>query len=292
MAAAQKVCVLTGAHGFVGGGLRLYLESHGWRVVGWSREPDTGEGEVQFRLGEDVNASLFSGVDALVHCAYDFEPRQWDEIAATNVAGSEKLLRAARQAGLKHVVVISSLSAFTGCRSLYGKAKVETEAHALAAGAYVLRPGLVYGDNPGGMFGRLVAQVKHARLLPVLWGGNQLQYLVHQLDLGHVVHTCLEGRLPPPAEPLPVAHDRGWELKVILRQLARTLGKRVWFLPVPWQLVWLALKSMETAGLKPRFRSDSLISMVYQNPRPNFAALRALGFNCRPFRLEPGMIGQ
>ena len=61
-------------------------------------------------------------------------------------------------------------------------------------------------------------------------------------------------------------------------------------MPVPWRLVWLALKSLELAGARPGFRSDSLISMVYQNPAPSFALLNSLGFPCRPFRLTPGML--
>ena len=69
--------------------------------------------------------------------------------------GSQKVLAAARDARVKSVVLISSLSAFEGCRSLYGKAKMETEAFARSIGALIVRPGLVYSDNPGGMFGRV-----------------------------------------------------------------------------------------------------------------------------------------
>jgi len=73
------------------------------------------------------------------------------------------------QAAVESIVVISSLSAFAGCRSLYGKAKLQIESLALSADAVVIRPGLVYGNDSGGMFGRLVRQVRGSRLLPVLW---------------------------------------------------------------------------------------------------------------------------
>src|SRR5947209_14457548 len=39
-------------------------------------------------------------------------------IRATNVVGSEKLFRAARQANVARLIYISSISAFEGCRSL------------------------------------------------------------------------------------------------------------------------------------------------------------------------------
>ena len=131
-----------------------------------------------------------------MHCAYDFGPRRWEDIAAVNVTGSQKLLEAARKAGVESVVFISTLSAFAGCRSLYGKAKLEIESVAQAMGAYVIRPGLVYSDNPGGMFGRLVRQVRGSRFIPIMWGGEQVQYLLHDEDLGKLVQACLDGRLP------------------------------------------------------------------------------------------------
>jgi nucleoside-diphosphate-sugar epimerase len=265
------------------------LERAGWQVTAWTRLPEPGTGAVAFHLGQEVDPSLFKGAQALVHCAYDFEPRRWEEIAAINVNGSQKLLVAARAAGVRQVVFISSLSAFTGCRSLYGRAKVEIEGFARSSGAFVIRPGLVYSDNPGGMFGRLVCQVRNARFVPIIWGGRQMQYLLHDEDLGHVVQGCLDGRVPAGVEPITVAREQGWELKEILAQIARALGRRVTFLPVPWHLAWLGLKGLELAGARPNFRSDSLISLVYQNPCPSFALLRSLGFQCRPFQLPANL---
>ena len=290
MPVEAKSCVLTGARGFVGSRLKGHLERAGWQVTAWTRLPEPGTGAVAFHLGQEVDPSLFKGAQALVHCAYDFEPRRWEEIAAINVSGSQKLLAAARAAGVRQVVFISSLSAFTGCRSLYGRAKVEIEGFARSTGAFMIRPGLVYSDNPGGMFGRLVCQVRSARFVPIIWGGRQMQYLLHDEDLGHVVQGCLDGRVPAGVEPITVAHEQGWELREILAQIARVLSKRVTFLPVPWQLVWLGLKGLEVSGARPNFRSDSLISMVYQNPCASFALLRSLGFQCRPFQLSPTML--
>jgi nucleoside-diphosphate-sugar epimerase len=242
-------------------------------------------------LGQEVEPGQLQGARALVHCAYDFSPRRWEDIAAINVAGSQKLLEAARKAGVGSVVLISSLSAFNGCRSLYGKAKLEIEGLAQAVGACVIRPGLIYSDNTGGMFGRLVRQVRSSRYIPIMWGGKQVQYLLHDEDLGKLVQACLDGRVPTQVGPITLAHEQRWELKEILSQIAQVLGKRVTFVPVPWQCVWLALKFLELAGARTNFRSDSLISMVYQNPHPAFASLKLLGFECRPFKLAPGMLG-
>ena len=291
MGSENKICVLTGAHGFVGSRLTRYLERDGWRVLAWTRQPARRSGAVAFRLGQAVDPDLLKGARALVHCAYDFGPRRWEDIAAVNVAGSQQLLEAARKVGVESVVFISTLSAFAGCRSLYGRAKLEIESTAQSLGAYVIRPGLVYCDHPGGMFGRLVRQVRGSRFLPIMWGGKQVQYLLYDEDLGKLVLGCLDGRVPKLADPITIAHEQGWELKEVLSRIAQALGKRVSFVPVPWPCVWLALKSLELAGVPTHFRSDSLISMVYQNPRLAFASPESLGFECRPFKVTHAMLG-
>ncbi len=284
-----NTCVVTGANGFVGAALQACLQRHGWRVRAWTRQPRPGTDCVAFRLGQTIEPCSFKGVRALVHCAYDFDARTWSEIRAVNITGSERLLQAARQAGVEFIVVISTLSAFEGCRALYGKAKLQIEAAGRTAGAYLIRPGLIYGHSPGGMFGRQARQVGSSRFVPKLVGGTQKQYLLHADDLGNLVLGCLEGRVPRDNVPIAIAHDNPWELTDILTEIGAATGRRVQFVPVPWQLAWLGLKTLELAGLRPKFRSDSLLSMVYQAPNPSFGLVKSLGFHCRPFQVSPEM---
>ena len=282
----SPTCVVTGANGYVGAAITKHLRARNWNVIPWTRQrQSSSQGEV-YRLGEDVNPDSLRGVRALVHCAYDFKPRKWDEISAVNVLGSEKLFQAACEAGVQSIVLISSLSAFEGCRSLYGRAKLQIEGIAQSRGVRVIRPGLVYGKRPGGVFGRLSEQVKNSRFVPSLWGGRQVQYLVHVEDLGNLILGCLNGQVPDNAGPVSIAHEQGLELKEILLNIACTLRKRVTLVPVPWRLVWLGLKALELANIPTEFRSDSLLGMVYQNPSPSFALLKSLGFQCRPFQIS------
>src|SRR5262245_20077254 len=165
-----RMCALTGANGFVGRELKTFLERADWKVIPWVRRPGEGPG-VEFKLGNAVKPQALAGVEALVHCAYDFNLGRWEDIARINVGGTRELLSAATEAGVPRIVLISSLSAFPGCRALYGRAKLEMEALTKAARGHIVRPGLVYGDNPGGVFGKLVRQVRGSRFAPVLAGG-------------------------------------------------------------------------------------------------------------------------
>ncbi len=279
----NPLCLVTGASGYLGRRVKAALEQRGWRVVELTRNPKPGGAAKKFLLGETVTPEIFAGASALVHCAYDFKQLTWPDIHRLNVAGSEKLLRAARQAGLASIVYISSISAFEECRSLYGRAKLETEKAAHSLGAFVIRPGLIYGDSPDGMFGKLIAQVEGAKVLPLFGGGSQIQYLVHEADLCAFICDCAAKKTSPPAISVTVAHEQPWTFRQILETIAYAKGKKLMFLPVPWQLVWAGIKFAELLRVPLNFRSDSLVSLIYQNPKPDFSHFIGLAANCRGF---------
>jgi nucleoside-diphosphate-sugar epimerase len=282
----NKTCAITGSNGYVGGCLKKYFTAHGWEIRELTRQPKSGTRGVAFQLGADISPSALAGADALVHCAYDFKPLCWDEIRAVNVEGSRKLFQAARAGGVGKIICISSISAYDGCRSLYGKAKLEIEKHALDDGALVIRPGLVYGSGPGGMFGSLTAQVRKSSMIPMIGDGSQIQFLVHNEDLSAFIERCASGEVKINPRILTAANEQPWAFKQLLLEIARALGKKPKFIPLPWRLVWAGIKSAELCGVRLNFRSDSLVSLMYQNPRPDFSANAGAGLTCRPFQIE------
>ena len=265
---------ITGATGYVGSNLATRFERDGWTVV-----------RTTFRLGDDVDASDVRGLDALVHCAYDFRPVSWADIHRVNVDGSRKLFEAAAAEGVGRVVVLSTISAFEGCRSLYGKAKLEIEKDSVRAGAAVLRPGLVFVDassSAGGMFGSLLKSSRGS-LVPLIDGGAQCQYLVHIDDLYAAVRGLASGEVSVPRAPVVVASPRCWTMRELVTALSKSQGRTPRLVSVPWRAVWLGLKTAELARLRLGYRSDSVLSLVYQDPHHDFSALKALGVTARDF---------
>jgi nucleoside-diphosphate-sugar epimerase len=266
--------------------MKNYFAANGWEILELTRRPEPGSRSIQFQLGGDIPLESLSGVAALVHCAYDFQPLRWPEIRAVNVDGSRKILEAARAAKIPKIIFISSISAFDGCRSLYGQAKLEIEKIALGNGALVIRPGLIYGGGPGGMFGKLAAQIRDSSVIPMISDGSQIQFLVHNEDLSAFVEQFAAEKIQMAPAILTAAHARPWPFKQLLLEMARGLGRKPRFIPLPWRLVWLGLKSAEVCGLKLNFRSDSLVSLMHQNPSPDFSANAGAGLVCRPFEIE------
>ena len=263
---------VTGARGYVGSRVAGRLRADGHEVRELVRP--------EFALERGPADDALAGVDGLVHCAWDFGARTRDEIWRVNVAGSKRLLGAAAGAGAR-IVFVSTLSAFPGCRSLYGEAKLEVERHALALGGAVVRPGLVWGPQPEGLYGALV-RLASLPVLPSIVGAKAL-HLAHEDDLAALVVHLLEN--PTASGAIVAAAPEPLGLGEILQRVAHAHARRVRLVPVPWRLPWTALRGLELVGLRPRFRSDSLVSLVSLDERP-FAAAAAPPLPFRAFAPE------
>jgi len=280
---SRHTCAVTGANGFLGALAVRHFVRSGWTTFGLSRSPLSAEHarHVPFSLENPLEPGALEShsVDALVHCAYDFRPVSWRDINRVNVEGSIRLFAMARKAGVQRIVFISSISAFPGCRSLYGKAKLEIERAAHEAGAIVIRPGLIYGgEECGGMFGALRATVKKSRIVPLIGSGKYPQYLVCADDLLNMIERAAAGTLEPRGAILTAASPQEWPMRKLLAAIASHEGLQRTFLPIPWPAVWLGLKCAEVLHVNSGFRSDSVISLVNQNPAPDFSTAKE--FEC------------
>ena len=280
----RRRCLLSGASGYLGGRIKEKLITEGWQVIELSRNAKAGSNTILFQLGKPIDPESLRNCAALIHCAYDFTRIDWKDIYSVNVQGSEFLLRAAQQAGVKRLVFISTISAYDGCGSLYGKGKLEVERIAHSLGGWVIRPGLVHGDTPGGMLGRLVWSVKRSRIIPIPGKGTQLMYLAHEADIAESVLRCIGNEKRASQKPITVAHEQAWPFRSLLLAIGRAMHRNIVLLPIPWRLMWAALRFAEMLRIPIGFRSDSLISLINQNSKPTLNAFEVLGVRCRPFQ--------
>ena len=271
--------IITGAGGYLGSILLRLFQVQGWETVPWTRGGPAGRG-VRFVLGEDIPTSSMAGAQALIHCAYDFRPTKWKEAQRINSRGSIRLFAAAKAAKIPRLIFISTMSAFPGCVSMYGKLKLEVEEFCLAQGVFCVRPGLLWSAQSGGMYQRLSQMARRLPVLPLIGGGRQKLAFSHAEDLAAGLEIFCRGEEPAPGQALVAAFSQLFPFREILQTLARFQGKNPWFFSIPgWPVLW-ALRLAEQLRLPAPFKSDSLISLLHQDPSPIFSC--RIGFRKWP----------
>lgn len=288
MTAPAPVAAVTGASGYLGSRMCTSFESRGWQVVRLARSPSRGHGRaIAYGLAEPVSAEVkevLNSADVLVHAAYDLSLTSPVDIWRVNVGGARRLLEVAADARVRRILVLSSMSAFEGTTQLYGRAKLDIEAMTAASGGCAVRPGLVYGERPGGMAGAL-RKLTRLPIVPVIAGGAGL-YTVHEDDLMTAI-VALAGVESLQPQTISVAHPIPITLPDMLRAFAAQEGRRCRFVPVPWQLVYRLLRTAEITRLRLPFRADSLLGLVRTPPFVgNDGPLRGLGVTLRAFALD------
>ena len=270
---------ITGANGYLGSKLFTYLTSQGIACVRLIRKPRTSY-ERKFVLGELPDDNLFVGIDCLIHAAYDFSQKSSHASKLVNIDGSRLLFQAARANSVNLIIFISSMSSFPGCKSIYGQSKLQIEQDLIARGGknIILRPGLIYGPQLGGIVAKLSA-IARKPLLPIINSSAKL-YFCNYTDLAQLIKDLLSAPHTIYNTPLIAANATGYTLRQILVKLGATR-----LIPLPWQLIWLLLKVIEGGGITLRTGSDNLISLVNQNPNPDFTPLIKLGFNFQEFEV-------
>jgi nucleoside-diphosphate-sugar epimerase len=268
---------VTGANGYIGGRIISHLRAAGVDAIALVRHPQADGPPSgidpparRYALGEPLEPSTLEGIETVIHAAWDLSSRG-AEIRDVNVRGSMALLEELAARGGR-AVLISSLAAFAGARSLYGQAKLELEGAVLERGGVVLRPGVVFGVNAGGLFGAMAAAISRSSFAPLVGGGWQRLFVTHDRHLCELIAAIIDGRFGF-EHPVFAAHELPTTLRAIAVELAQGHGRRLTVIPVPQRLAYLGLRLAELAGLSLSFRSDSLLSLTNPVPLDLLAAL-------------------
>lgn len=287
----KMCCAITGAGGYIGAAIAKRLQSNEIEIVEFNRRgvPSRHESRaVAFQLGADLPPQAFAGVDVLIHCAYDFAANSWKEIRQINVEGTRRLLAAAHAGGVRRIILISTISAFPDCKSLYGRAKLEIEQDAARHQVAIVRPGLVYDSNaPRGVVGALARVIDLSPVVPLVAGGKQVLYPCHVDDLTSLIFALCMRDVIPTGIPIIAASSHGMTFREILAEMARDKGKSPLFVPFPATPLLVALRAAEAVGVRTRLRSDSLVSLLNQSTSVDFSTLAMVGVRFRPLELHP-----
>lgn len=265
---------ITGADGLVGKILVKAANDDGFIVVPISSRPKSAARF--YKLGTAVPPDLFDGLDIFVHSGYDFNASSLYENERRNVRGSLDLLRAAEARGLKAFIFISSMSAFEGAESVYGRGKLAVEKETLKSPiGVVLRLGLVDSLEEKGILHQLRKLTNRFSLLPNIDGGRPTQYLLSEDFLKQFFAFLLSfiDRAIAVKAPILVAELGPLKFNELLTRLWKEThdsSKRPMFLPIPSPLLYWVLRFFEILRVPIGFRSDSLVGLVKCERKPNF----------------------
>ena len=285
----KPLVALTGATGFIGQHLLKGLTARGYRVRVLLRRPTAMPAPCASVLIGDITkpynmSEALAEVDAVIHSAgipHAMTGLPEDDYRLFNTEATVQFAKAAKRAGVKRFLFLSSIRAQSGPAAscvltenqearptdAYGRSKLKAELGVAETGLdwAALRLALVYGPGAGGNIARLLTLARSPYPLPL--AGLKARHSLLGLDnLVEAVDRILEapGTLNRPfivADPAPLT------LAEIMRALRQGLGRRAGLFYVPPPLLKAAL-----AAIRPPVETGPLFNSLVADP----AALRAL----------------
>jgi len=264
---------LSGGAGFLGLHLsrRLIADGHHVRTLDVVPLDDAKlESSVQELRGDVRDAdrvrALMEGADVVVHAAAALPIQASREsIRSVNVGGTENILQAARDAGVRRVVFISSTAVYgvpekhpieesdplVGVGA-YGESKIDAEAlcRVAAVDTTIIRPKTFVGPERLGVFEILFDWIREGRRIYILGRGHNRYQLLAVEDL---VDAIVRAAASPAAarETFNVGATEFGTVRSDLQALIDHAGSSSRLRPIPVKPAELVLRALELARLSP-----------------------------------------
>jgi nucleoside-diphosphate-sugar epimerase len=266
---------ITGGAGFLGLHLsrRLLADGHSVRSLDLAPLDDPHlESEVEELRGDvrdrDACARLVDGADVLVHAAAALPIRGTrDDIYSANVAGTGNVFTAARDAGVRRGIFISSTAVY-GVPKVhpihedaplvgvghYGGSKIAAERVVMdflrtGLETVIIRPKTFIGAERLGVFEILFDWIREGRRIYVLGTGDNRYQLLAVEDLVDAVVRA--GDEAVAGETLNVGAGEFGTVRADLGALIAHAGSTSKLTPVPARPAELALRALELARVSP-----------------------------------------
>lgn len=240
----MKTVALTGATGFVGRVTLDRLLEAGWQVRALTRRDQPKRAGVAWVHGSlDDKASLAElceGANAVLHIAGVVSSHDAAGFEAGNVTGTANMLAAAKEAGIRRFVHVSSLAAKHPELSMYGASKQRAErlVGTSMLDWTIIRPPGVYGPGDTEMLDIFRLAQKGWALLPPRGRVS----LIHVDDLARLLVALLPAHDDATARIFEAddGEERGWSHDGFARAIGWALDRRVTTLHAPRFLLKLA----------------------------------------------------
>jgi len=296
---------VTGASGFIGSHLLHHLISRGWSVrclLHRRHIPPLLECETIWGDVTDYSSirSAIRGSDLLFHlaAALGSKPIRKETLLKINLIGTENVLRAAREAGVKRIIHFSSAGVLGRVprgekasedyplqpQTPYDWSKTEGERMALrfaqnGISVVILRPGWVYGPADRRTF-KLIQAIFRKRFILVTRGQTE-QTPIYIDDLIQGVLLCAEkGRQ---GEIYHLAGEEALSVKAMVQAIAASVNRKIPRLSFPELPVktaaWVADKIFSVLRKESPLSSEKLAFFIHPKPLSIQKSRKELGFS-------------
>ena len=262
----NKTVLLTGANGFLGTFLTRHLQPT------FTVMPLLNVHGLPWRLGDSLNMTQLNDAHCLLHAGWDMNAENWKEIIAQNIRGSRLLVKQAKTHAVP-VLFISSMSAFKGCRSKYGRAKLIVEKTVVKNGGWIIRPGLIWNPGQlGGILGKIANIVRFLPIIAIPSTAKQKLHMTNLSNLGDVILSILLGKLNINDHPV-FAEFEPITLKAIVQAVARKNDKPSKVFAIN-PVFFIAALTLVNRFLGPKkIKIDSVIGLLHAVDEPDFCGI-------------------
>jgi NADH dehydrogenase len=286
------VILVTGASGFVGQHVleRLAAEGRPLRAMVRERSSARIPGGAQV-VGADLTRpdglpEVVHGIDTIVHCAAITadrkEPRR-GAYDAVNRVGTEHLVQAAREAGVRRLVAVSGLGTFEAAPGTYMATRWGLEDAVRSSGIpyVILQPSVLFGH--GAPFVSALARlVRSAPVVPLLGGQVRFQPLWIE-DLSRCLVKAVDDEMLT-GRSYPLGGADQLTMREIMDTIAEQLGRRPRLVPVPLALARVQAKLMSAVLRRPPLTPAAVELFGFDNITDLNSVERHFGFQPQGFR--------
>lgn len=275
---------LTGATGFTGSRVVPLLLKNGYEVRclyrASSDHSTLSDSKIEWIQGDlsDTQAltSAMQGTDALVN------------IASLGFGHADSIIRAAKDAGIKRAIFISTTAIFTQLNAKSKKVRVAAELAIETSGLKytTLRPTMIYGSPRDRNMWRLIRFIRYSPIIPVFGGGKSLQQPIYVDDVAQAVVSCLSNDKTI-GNSYNIAGKHPLTYNEIIDTIARQMKKRAWKLHIPSKPVVAMLSLFERLRIPFPIKAEQVLRL---NENKDFSYAEAQrDFVFSPLAFEEGI---
>ena len=294
VSAPRRLITVFGGTGFLGRRIVKHLLKNEFDVRAVSRHPHRttstfGSGtsgltslRADVHNEAEVTAAL-EGAYGAVNAVSLYVEHGRETFRAVHVDAAARVAQVAREAGVEHLAHVSGIGSDPQSSSRYIKARGEGEqaVQRAFANATLIRPSVMFG--PDDAF--LTTLVKMVRFLPVcpLFGSGETKLQpVYVEDVAEGITRLMKNTAGMSRPCYEFGGPQIYTYEELLRTIARHLGARRSFIPVPFAM-WHVLATVSEYVPGAPLTRDQIALMQNDNvASPDFPGLRELGVEPTP----------